>query len=274
MKKYLTIFNIHTLVISIICVLSSYISLNFQLSTFIDYLILGIIIIFPITFSLRVAFRRRERALQYLSLFKGALQSLVYAFGNSKLDNEKKTEFKNIANNVSNELIEYLARNKHEASAVQNASHTIYAFIQTNKESFKSTFSVKILLFLFRINESIEFLLATRRHTIPWGPKVIVLVAIYVFVIFYPASLLYITGFTVSFWYVLAMTGGKAIFLISFYNIQGMLEDPFDQNSPDGIRLNDFRFDFQPEPVVVITPKEKIPKKEKENEVEEDDDEL
>jgi len=273
MKKYLSIFNVQTLIITILSVLSSYVCLTFKLSVFVDFLILGIIIIFPITFSLRVAFRRRERALQYLSLFKASLQSVVYAFGNSKLDEEKKTQIKNIANNISDELIEYLARNKHDASIVQNESHTIYTFVQSNKESFKNTFSVKILLFLFRMNESIEFLLATRRHTIPWGPKVIVLVAIYAFVIFYPASLLYTTGFTVPFWYVLAMTGGKAIFLISFYNIQGMLEEPFNQNSPDGIRLNDFRFDYQPEPVIVITPKEKASKKEKENEVAEEDEE-
>jgi hypothetical protein len=94
--------------------------------------------------------------------------------------------------------------------------------------------------------------------------KAIVLVAIYGFVIFYPASLLHKTGFTVPFWYVFATTSLKALFLISFYNIQSMIEDPFNQNSPDGIRLNDFRFVYQPEPVVVITPKEKAPKEENE----------
>jgi hypothetical protein len=210
-----------------------------------------------------VAFRRRERALQYLSLFKASLQSVVYAFGNSKLDEDKKTEIKSIAGSVTDELIEYLSRNKHDATAVQKASHAIYTFVQVNRENMKSTFSVKILLFLFRINESIEFLLATRRHSIPWGPKAIVLFAIYVFAVFYPASLLHQTGFNVPFWYVFTMTSAKSLFLISFYNIQKMLEDPFNQNSPDGIRVNDFQFVYQPEPVIVITPKEKD-KKEKE----------
>jgi Kef-type K+ transport system membrane component KefB len=263
MKKYLSIFNIQTLIVFLVCLISCYISLTFRLSIFIDFLILGIIIAFPLTFSLRVAFRRRERALQYLSLFKASLQSVVYAFGNSKLDETSKTEIKSIANDITDQLIDYLLRNKHDAAAVQKASHAIYTFVQVNRENLKSTFSAKVLLFIFRINESIEFLLATRRHNIPWGPKAIVLFAIYVFAVFYPASLLHKTGFNVPFWYVLTMTSAKSLFLISFYNIQKMLEDPFNQNSPDGIRLYDFQFVYQPEPVVAIMPKKNDEEKKK-----------
>ena len=38
------------------------------------------------------------------------------------------------------------------------------------------------------------------------------------------------------------MTVSKALVLIFLYNIQNLLEDPFNQNSPDGIRLDDFKF--------------------------------
>jgi hypothetical protein len=256
MKKYLTIFNIHTFLVMVLCIVSSYVSLYFHLKLYIDFLILGIVIVFPITFSMRVAFRRRERALQYLSLFKASLQSLVYAVGNSKMEADKKQELKNIAANLSDELIGYLERKKNDASAVQNTSHSIYVFLRTNKAAVRRTFTTKLLLDVRRVNESIEFLLATRRHTIPWGPKFIVLFAIYIFAIFYPASLLNSTGFDVPFWYVFAMTGIKAFLLISFYNIQEMLKDPFDQNSPDGIRVHDFHFVYNTEPIVIMPKKE------------------
>ncbi len=246
---------------------SAYVCLKFRLDTFLDFLIVGIIIAFPLTFSLRVAFRRRERALQYLSLFKGSLQSVAYAFGSSKLDENKKEEFKSLAANISNELIEYLLKTKNDAAAVQSASHRIYVFIQANRDSIKDSVSLKIVLFLFRINESIEFLLATRRHSIPWGPKAIVLFAIYLFVICYPASLLHRTGFDVSLLYVFLLTAFKALFLISFYNIQGMLADPFNQNSPDGIRVNDFRFYNYPEPPRAV-------KEKKNKRIEEDEDDI
>jgi hypothetical protein len=96
MKKYLSIFNIQTLLVIILSLLSSYVCLQWKLTIFLDFLIVGIVIAFPLTFSFSVAFRRRERALQYLSLFKASLQSVVYAFGNSKLDEDKKTKIKNL----------------------------------------------------------------------------------------------------------------------------------------------------------------------------------
>jgi hypothetical protein len=240
-KKYLSIFNLNTALVLALSMLSCYISLHFHLSLYIDFLILGIVVVFPLTFSLRMAFRRRENALQYLSLFKASLQSLVYAFETSELKDEKKNELRFIVKNISDELIEYLTGNKTDASMVQHAFHSIYLFTERNKSKIGQTFSLKIFLFITRVNESIEFLLATRRHNIPWGPKAIVLFAIYIFAIFYPIGLLNKIGFDESFWYVFAMTGVKVFLLISFYNIQYMLEDPFNQNSPDGIRINDFR---------------------------------
>lgn len=258
MKKYLSIFNIHTLIVIVLSLLSSYVCLYFHFKLYIDFLILSFVIVFPLTFSMRVAFRRRERALEYLSQFKSSLQSIVYVFGHSKkVEAERKQEFKNIAANISDELIDYLAKRKDEANAVQKASHSIYVFVQTNRGNIKGSLASKVLLNIHRLNDSIEFLLATRRHTIPWGPKFLVLFAIYTFVIFYPASLLNETGFNEPLWYVFVMTGFKALLLIFFYNIQNMLQDPFDQNSPDGIRVNDFRFTYQPEPVVIIQKKEK-----------------
>jgi hypothetical protein len=241
MRKYLSVFNVQTLIVLSVSLISSAICLYFQLSIFLDFLIIGIMIVFPLTFSLTAAFRRRERALQYLSLFKGSLQSVYYAFQNAKLELQKKNEFKNVANNISEKLIQYLLTGT-DASAAEEASHAIFNFIKINEEIFKRTFSLKIFLFIFRLNESIEFLLATKRHHTPWGVRALVLFSIYSFIIFYPASLLNDVGFAVPFWYVFLMTAFKGILLISLYNVQSLLEDPFNQKGPDGIRLNDFRF--------------------------------
>jgi len=49
-------------------------------------------------------------------------------------------------------------------------------------------------------------------------------------------------GTELQMWNLVFMTGFKVLFLISFYNVQVLMEDPFNQNSPDGIRLNDFQF--------------------------------
>ena len=239
MKKYFSIFNIHTVLILCISFISSFICYQFHLTLSIDFLMVGIVIAFPLAFSLRAAFRRREAAIRYLSRFKASLQAVVYAIGDSKMDELKKSEFRNISSFISDELIEYLVKNHNDASKVQNASHLIYTFVRSNRDCIKSRAMLKISLFTFRINESIEFLLATRRHNIPWGPKILVLAAIYLFIVFYPASFLYETDTSLSFLF--ATTAVKGFLLSSFYNVVMMLENPFNQKSPDGIRVYDFR---------------------------------
>lgn len=184
MKKYRFIFNIQTLLVVILSFLASFVSLQFHISMYIDFLFVGVFIAFPLTFTLREAFKRRERALRYLSLFKGSLQSVFYTFENSKLEANKKLEFENIAVNTTDVMIQYLSVKAGDASEVLRASRSLADFVHINRKELKSSLSVKILLFLFRVNTSIEFLLATKRHRTPWGVRAIVLFVVYGFVIF------------------------------------------------------------------------------------------
>ena len=159
MNKYLSIFNFHTFLVLALSFLSVYVCVRYSLSLYVDFLILGIIIVFPLTFSMRVAFRRRERAIQYLSLFKASLQSILYVLNSTKLEVTEKEEIRNIARKTSDELVEYLLKHKGDAGAVQESSHDIYVFIRSNKGAVKGRVSLKLLIFLTKTNESIEFLL-------------------------------------------------------------------------------------------------------------------
>src|ERR1700681_122975 len=109
MKKFNFIFSGHTLIITFLSLLSSYISLRFHLALFIDFLVVGVIIAFPISFTMREAFRRREKALEYISLFKASLQSLSYCFECSDLTAEKKLQIRNILTDTSSGLLQYLS---------------------------------------------------------------------------------------------------------------------------------------------------------------------
>jgi predicted membrane chloride channel (bestrophin family) len=249
MKKYRFLFSIHTIIIACISLISSYISIQFELTLFADFLIVGVILAFPISFAMREAFRRRERAIAYLSLFKGSLQSVFYCFENSKLDQERKKQVKNIFSNISSGLMQYLKGKPEDACTVDQHSEQFFSFIRDNEENLKSSFSVKIMLFFFRVTESIEFLLATKRHRTPIGIRLIVLFSFYLFAVLYPASLLHRIGFQVSLWYVFVTTYFKAFLFICLYNIQYSLEDPFKEDGVDSIRLRDFEFPLPDEKV-------------------------
>jgi hypothetical protein len=246
MKKYYFIFSVHTLIITCLSFISSYISLHFHFELFVDFLVVGVIIAFPISFTMREAFRRREKSLEYISLFKASLRSIYYCFESSGLDGAKKLEIRNILAGVSSELIQYLSDRSGDFLSVQAVSDRIYSFIQNNEENLKKSLSVKILLFMFRINESLLFLLAVKRHPTPWAIRLIILLGVYLFAIFYPASLLSRTGFQVTLWYVFVMTSVKAFIFICLYNVQNYLVDPFNQYGDDGVKLNDFQFTSLP----------------------------
>ena len=53
MKKYLAIFNWQTLVITCLSLVSTFLSVRYNFRIYADFLIFGIIIVFPLTFTMR-----------------------------------------------------------------------------------------------------------------------------------------------------------------------------------------------------------------------------
>jgi hypothetical protein len=265
MKKYLAIFNLRTLVITILALLSCIISFYYQLAVYIDFLILGLMIFFPLTLTIKEAFKRREKALQYFSLFKACLQSVFYSIQNSKLDKEDKDAFRAIAINFSNTLRGYLLSEVDEPTGnVHEAAEQVALFVNKHKKQLKASLAQKILLFLFRLNESMEFLLATKRHQTPKTLRLIVLFSIVLFAVFYPPAVLHDAGTTISLWHLFSLTFLKVFMLISLYNVQRLLENPFSNKGTDGIRVDDFAFSATDFPHKI--------KKEKAEETDDDDD--
>ena len=242
MRKYAFIFNLQTLIILVITLVSSWVCIQYRLHSYFDFLILSLVIAFPLTFTLREAFKRRERAIQYLSLFKAAMLSVYESFQYSKLEEDKKGQIKKTLFNISNLLMDFLMRPGQSDIELQKEVDEVMRFMEENKDDLPKRLPVKLMLYFSRVRESISFLLATKRHRTPYGVRFIVLFAIYLFAIFYPAALLNKTGFDISSFQVFLMSATKALVLISLRNVQTYLEDPFNQNGPDDIRLDDFRF--------------------------------
>jgi len=243
MKRFTAIVNWQTLIVVCLSFVSCYLTITYRFTMYMDFLIFGLLIAFPITLATKEAFKRRERSIQYLSLFKSTLQSVYYTVVNSKLEYREKESFKNIALEFTGALINYLkANNPGEPTTVHAASDKVASFVMRNRKDLKGSLPDKILFNLFRVNNSVEFLLATKRHRTPRGLHTVVKIAIYLFVIFYPASLLHETGPDESLTYLFISSVLKSIFLISLLNVQEMLEDPFNQTGSDDIRMEDFSF--------------------------------
>ena len=61
MKKYLAVFDYRTLLLLLLSFVSSYTCYHFQLSLYLDFLIVGLLIAFPLTLTIKEAFKRREK---------------------------------------------------------------------------------------------------------------------------------------------------------------------------------------------------------------------
>ena len=86
MKRLTAIVNWQTLLVICLSFLSCYLTITYKFTLYADFLIFGLLIAFPITLTTKEAFKRRERAMQYLSVFKASLQSLYYGVLNSKCE--------------------------------------------------------------------------------------------------------------------------------------------------------------------------------------------
>ena len=92
MSRYLIIINFRTLITLLLSVMVPFIAYEFEVVYNIDLTLMSIAIIFPLVFTIRGAFRRREKALEHLSRFRASLRTVESFFLASKMSDELKSE--------------------------------------------------------------------------------------------------------------------------------------------------------------------------------------
>ncbi len=143
MKKYLVILNFRTLIALVIALVALLISYIFKFSYNIDLTLLSIAIIFPLVFNIRGSFKRRERALEYLSRFRSALLTLNYYFKNSpKLTENDKREITNILLEISNELTVHLGKSDYDTKDIDDRVQKVFNFITDKDELIPARYKV------------------------------------------------------------------------------------------------------------------------------------
>jgi uncharacterized membrane protein len=139
-NKYLVIINFRTIIALVITLIVLWLSYIFNFSYNIDLTLLSIAIIFPLVFNIRGSFKRRERALEYLSRFRSALLTLNYYFRNSpKLTEDDKNEITNILLEIGNEITVHLGKSDYDTKAIDERVQKVFNFLQDKDELIPST---------------------------------------------------------------------------------------------------------------------------------------
>ncbi len=243
MKKYLQIINIRTLIVLLICVVTSFLVIRFKIRYDFDLTIISIAIIFPLVFTIRAAFRRREKAIEHLSRFKGSMIIVNYCFQRSKkLDDEKKAFIRKTLVQISDSLVLRLSTHHHDDNELKNNLNTVFQFVQDHKEEISTSEAFKIFRFLKDVHTAIGNVAAIDTHSTPISLRAYCQVFIYFFPVIYTPALQDRLNNSSADWVIYALSTITGFILITLYNVQDHMENPFDQHGLDDIRIEEFRF--------------------------------
>lgn len=248
MNKYLAIINGSTLVVMLLSVVVTALAFRFGVSYDIDITLFSIAVIFPLVFTIREAFKRRDAALKFLSTFKASMSSVHYCFAQCRKlsTDQQKTVVENLER-VSAAFMDALHAEGSDSATVgagrkaDAAVNELFLFIQHNDNEISSGLALKIIRFLQDVNESIENTISLKLHGTPVSLRAYCLVFVYVFpFVFAPTIVYYLPEEPIIITYGLAAMHG--FILISLFNVQMQMENPFDQVGLDDIQLREYAF--------------------------------
>jgi len=198
--------------------------------------------IFPLVFTIRGSFRRRDKALEHLSQFRSSLKTIHYYFlGNQKFSTAEKDEVYLIIESINHKVLAHLGQNNYETKYLDDSVYQVYEFMEQKKELINGRLKSKVFRFLADVHESIENLNAIHSHRTPISLRAYCKFFIYIFPFFYAPIVIHNVGHEnsefISYFVVLA----TQFILISLYNIQDKLEHPFDNDGLDDINLDIFK---------------------------------
>ena len=207
----------------------------------VDLTLLSIAIIFPLVFTIRGSFRRREKALEHLSKFRSAMKTLFYFTSTSNLTIEEKNSLELILKDIGEKTLERLKIQNEEIKDLDDEIEKVYDFILLKNGMISTKLKDRIFKYMNDLHEAIDNLNGIHVHRTPISLKAYCKVFIYIFPIIYTPTIIYNIGENynhAAVYFVVILT---EFILISLYNIQDHLEYPFDSKGLDDIKLDHFK---------------------------------
>ncbi|WP_455170366.1 hypothetical protein [Aegicerativicinus sediminis] len=210
----------------------------------VDLTLLSIAIVFPLVFSIRGSFRRREKALEHLSQFRSSLKTVNnYINSDTRLSAEHKSEMKELLCNISTHTLEHLKNNTTELNELDDTVDFIEQFIVKYRESLSAKSKDRVLRYLNDLQEAIDNLHAINTHRTPRSLRAYCLIFIFLFPLIYAPVIINNVGGNTPHFISFAIVMVTQFILVSLYNIQNDLEYPFDNRGLDDINLEGFKMD-------------------------------
>ena len=260
-QKYTSAINYRTLISLIISVIATWICYKYNLVFDLDLTLISVAVVFPLVFTLGSAFQRREKALEHLGRAKAALASIKYCFSVSKnIPESELNKIYSIVMDVKTELIKFLYSKSNDKSKLNSSIGLIQKFISKHRDSLGRSLSLRVYRLMRDVIMGIENSISIKVHRTPQSIRAYCELFIYIFPFYYAPTLIqnidapgseeiiyslpvptidndhafmvYGLNFIISF------------ILISLFNVQEQIENPYDQDGMDDIKLENYELDY------------------------------
>lgn len=240
--KFLSFFNLQTFFVLAISQVATFFTIQYEVKFSTDLLLFGLAIGFPLAFSIQSAFKRRDRALEYLSLFKAGALALHHSFVVSEdISEDKKKEASTLISDLINQVNNQLAQRIAPFSLVQEKLDRIVSFIEQHREVISNRNIMRMIRYLRDMTESAAYLISLVSHRTMVGLRFYSIVFISVFPILQAPMIVNKLGSSIPIWALYSIMALSGLILITLYNFQKMIEYPFDPKGMDNIQVNDFK---------------------------------
>ena len=218
--------------------------ITFGYTSTLNITLFSLTVIFPLVFTIREAFKRRDNVIQLLSVFTSSLNAAYYTFiTNPKMGDESKAFIAQKLEDLSTLFFDSPYSSKHDATKTRSKLTAIFEFLKTNRKTIPHGLTIKIILLLKDGQKNMENTIGISMHGIPVSLRAYCLVFIYFFpFIFVPTLVTELDHYGAYLFYMIATK--PSFILICLYNIQERMEDPFDQSGLDDIKGRGFSFEL------------------------------
>ena len=164
---------------------------------------------------------------------------------NTKLSDDSKKQVAEKLNAISTTFFGALRGGEYESDNVRDKIDEVFRFLNDNRDSISNSIAIKIIRFLKDVHGSVENTVGIKMHGTPVSLRAYCPIFIYMFPLLFIPTLVYDLG-TEDPWIVYALGIMHGFILISLYNVQDVLENPFDQVGMDDIKLEEFHYKNTP----------------------------
>jgi len=233
--------NTATLVILAVSVVSCYVTIRFQLKIHSNMMLFGLIVSFPLVFALQSAFKRRDKVLEYLSVFSSSLLSVSEAFKQTnKMSRHNRQTIQNIIESLESELFNYLKTGNDDPVKVLSSFSQVSSFIILDRDEIDDRLKFRIGRYMKDVYDSAHYLVSIKTHGTMVGTRMLSYIFVSIFPMIQAQFLLNTFGHSFPQWIIYVISLITSITLGALILIQQQLEDPFDQDGLDDIKFDNF----------------------------------